>query len=399
MIFAFFHVIGLIFLIKYYKLQVKLTNLILVVAIFVFYFLTIDDSSYLAMLFYTWLVYFLNTYILFGKMHISYHVSMIVVILGLFVSAVVEQNAFMYYRYMASFSWEHLLMMLMHLGLMILVLVVHQRITFYKESLYASRFTYINMLIHVLILMIHLLKDLDLIELYVSNVDTYYYQSLFYIVFVFYLMLIVSSVFYENKRLEERELFLELRDKQADLKELFETKPSRFLQDLIGLAAEEKYEDVLKETRSFMAYRKKVSHKRVLDRLNDDLLAFVTMETINKEKNIAFEVVVEKTSSEPLSSRHYFLEMYGIVLDNAVKAAKKANLRYVKILFEESRVVVENSYVKEDIRYLEEKISARGKENRINGLKLLEYLQEESGIAVKVDVSYRVVVRLEVDYA
>jgi hypothetical protein len=212
-------------------------------------------------------------------------------------------------------------------------------------------------------------------------------------------MLIVSSVFYENKRLEERDLFVELRNKQGDLKELFETKPSLFLQDLIGLADEEKYEEILKETRSYMAYRKKASHKRVLDRLNDDLLAFVTMETISKEKNIAFEVVVEKTSRQPLSSRHYFLEMYGIVLDNAVKAAKKANLRYVKILFDDARVVVENSYLQEDLEYLQEKSSSKGKENRINGLKLLDYLEEESGIAVSMDVSYRVVVSLEVDYA
>lgn len=399
MIFAFFHVIGLFFLVKYFQIRIKLTNVFLVVAIFAFYYFTVDGDSYLALLIYTWLVYFLATYVLFGKMHMSYHVSMVVVVTGLFTSAVIEGYAFSYYHYMFSLDVEHVLMLGIHVALMVGIMVVHGKLSFYKETLYSSRFTFINLTIHLLIVMVHLLRDLDLINHYASDIDMFYYQSLFYIIFFFYLSLLVGAVFYENKRSQEKDLFDELQAKQEDLKQIVDTRPSRLLQKLKMLGQEEEYDALFEETKKYMSYRKKTAHKRVLERLGDELLAFVTMETINKEKNVAFEVVVEKVSDVPLSQVHYFLEMYGIVLDNAVKAAKKANLRYVKVLFDGAKVVIENTYVAEDVELFESKKSLRGDEGRINGLKLLSYLENESGIRVSHEISYRVVVSLEVDYA
>jgi len=227
----------------------------------------------------------------------------------------------------------------------------------------------------------------------------YYYQSIFYTSFVFYLMLILSAIFYENKRATERKLFEELKIKQDDLRHLFDTKPSKLIHQMKELASNGEFDKLLEETHKYMGYRKKVSHKRVLDKLEDDLLAYVTMEVISKEKNVAFEVVVECEPKVILSKLHYFLEMYGIILDNAVDAAKKANLRYVKIVFDEDKVIVENSYVKEDVDQLVERNSLKGLSRRINGLKLLDYLEQESNINVNVDVSYRVIVSLEVNDA
>jgi|GEM_PF-5997842 len=399
MIFAFFHGFGLIFLWKYYKLEVKLTNVLLVVALFTFYYFTNAGESYLALLIYSWLIYFLASYALFGKLHASYHISMVVILTGLFTSTVIEGSAFEFYSYMFSFSLEHVLMVLIHISLMIGVMVVHATLSFYKELLYSSRFTIINLTVHFLVVMVHLLRDVNFLHTYAGDGDLYYYQSLFYIIFVFYLSLIVGAVFYENKRSIEQNLFKELQVKQDEIKQIVDTRPSKLLKKLKALGQGEDYETLLGETKKYMSYRKKAAHKRVLDRLSDDLLAFVTMETINKEKNVAFEVVVEQASKEALSQVHYFLEMYGIVLDNAVKAARKARLRYVKIVFHGSKVIVENTYVEDDTYFLEEKKSVRGHEERINGLKLLTYLEEESNIHVSIDVSYRVVVTLEVDYA
>ena len=159
------------------------------------------------------------------------------------------------------------------------------------------------------------------------------------------------------------------------------------------------YDALLKETSHYMGHKKKVAHKRVLDQLDDELLAYSTMETISREKAIAFEVVVEDQSTEKLSKQHCFLEMYTIVLDNAVEAAKNANLRYVKIVFGNNAVIIENTYAENDLFQLQDKVSLKGYKRRINGLKLLDYLERESNIAVSVDVSYRVIVSLEVDYA
>ena len=399
MIFAFFHGFGLIFLWKYYKLEVKLTNVFLVVALFTFYYFTSAGESYLALLIYSWLIYFLASYALFGKLNASYHISMVVILTGLFTSTVIEGSAFEFYSYMFSFSLEHVLMVFIQISLMIGVMVVHSKLSFYKELLYSSRFTIINLTVHFLVVMVHLLRDVNFFYIYAGNGDLYYYQSLFYIIYVFYLSLIVGAVFYENKRSIEQNLFKELQVKQEEIKQIIDTRPSRLLQKLKALGQNEDYETLLNETRKYMSYRKKAAHKRVLERLSDDLLAFVTMETINKEKNVAFEVVVEQASKEALSQVHYFLEMYGIVLDNAVKAARKARLRYVKIVFNGSTVTIENTYLEEDTYFLKEKKSVRGHEERINGLKLLSYLEEESNICVSIDVSYRVVVSLEVDYA
>ncbi len=400
MIFAFFHLLGLVFLVWFYKIKIHLINYVLIIGIFTLYFFTLNDPSFLAMLIYSWAIYYVNTYLLFRNFHTSYHVSIIVIIVGLFANALIAGDAFYFYQYMFVFSIQNVLIMFLHLVLMFGVLIISRKLSFYKDTLYVSRFIYINLFIHFQIVMIHLIKDFDVMRQYIYHAEGYYYQSIFYSSFVFYLMLIVSAIFYENKRAVERKLFGELSAKQGDLRHLFETRPSKLISQMKELAANGEYEKILNETNKYMGYRKKVSHKRILDKLNDDLLAYVTMEVIGKEKNIAFEVVVECEPNKPLSKMHYFLEMYGIVLDNAVAAAKKAKLRYVKIVFDQHKVIVENSFVKEDVNQLVEKNSLKGHETRINGLKLLEYLEQESNINVSVDVSYRVIVSLEAeDYA
>jgi len=399
MIFIFFHLLGLMFLIWYYKLKIRLVNLAFVIGIFAVYYFTLQDTSFVAVLIYSWAVYFLNTYILFRNVHVSYHVSITVIIVGLFANALIVQDAFYFYQYMFEASLVNVLVMVVHLLVMIGVLFVRTRLSFFRKALYVSRFTYINLFVHAQIVMIHLLKDFNIMRIYALGVDGYYYQSIFYTIFVFYLVLIVSAVFDENKRAVEQALMAELTLKQEELYYLFETRPSKLIQQMKKHASNGDYEELLKETSKYMGFRKKVAHKRVLDKLNDDLLAYVTMEVISREKDVAFEVVVQCGAETTLSKRYYFLEMYGIVLDNAVAAAMKANLRYVKIVFEKDKVIVENSFVKEDVNQLMEKNSLKGKTKRINGLKLLDYLEQESNINVNVVVSYRVIVSLEVEYA
>ncbi|MGS0972947.1 MAG: hypothetical protein ACVCEJ_06930 [Candidatus Izemoplasmataceae bacterium] len=399
MIFAFFHLFGLAFLVWFYKIKIHFINYLLIFGIFTLYYFTLQDASLLAMLIYSWAIYYINTYILTRNFHTSYHISITVIIVGLFANTLIAQDGFHYYQYMFGFSLEHVFIMSLQLGLMFMVLLIRKRLSFYKDTLYASRFTYINLFMHFQIVMIHFIRDINFVKRYTIDTDMYYYQSIFYTSFVFYLMLILSAIFYENKRATERKLFEELKIKQDDLRHLFDTKPSKLIHQMKELASNGEFDKVLEETHKYMGYRKKVSHKRVLDKLEDDLLAYVTMEVISKEKNVAFEVVVECEPKVILSKLHYFLEMYGIILDNAVDAAKKANLRYVKIVFDEDKVIVENSYVKEDVDQLIERNSLKGLTRRINGLKLLDYLEQESNINVNVEVSYRVIVSLEVNDA
>jgi hypothetical protein len=322
-----------------------------------------------------------------------------VIITGLFMSLVVSGDALYYYQYMHIFTFENILILIGHLSLMTGVLILRKKLSFYKEPFYIKRLAYINLFVHFQIVVIHFLRDTDFINQYISYNDEYYYQSIFMTSFVFYLLMIVSSVFYENRRAEEKELFHELKLKQDDLRYLFETRPYRLIEELKELSENGEYEKVLLKTSNYMGVKKKEAHKRVLDKLDDDLLAYVTMETIHKEKNVAFEVVVENQSTRKFSKQNYFLEMYGIVLDNAVEAAKKANLRYVKIVFDEDKVIVENSYTEDDALQLKDKVSLKGYNRRINGLKLLSYLEEESNIQISVEISYRVIVSLEVEYA
>ena len=71
-----------------------------------------------------------------------------------------------------------------------------------------------------------------------------------------------------------------------------------------------------------------------------------------------------------------------IVFDNAVEAALKSSEKIVRLVFEDHKIKISNSYNNEDLDYFKSKKSAKGRPNRINGLQLLSSLLENTELVM-----------------
>lgn len=139
------------------------------------------------------------------------------------------------------------------------------------------------------------------------------------------------------------------------------------------------------------------AQRQRLKGIKDEQVILLINERIKKYSNVSFEITNRNFTLEHISSvEKYFLEMFGIILDNAVESAVKSEGKRVEIIFSESNVIVKNTFTMDDLIHFTEKTSNKGNAKRVNGLKLLEYLNSKSDIILLSDVSDMVCMKMMV---
>lgn len=253
--------------------------------------------------------------------------------------------------------------------------------TFYKEEALLSFMNKGNRYVVVVLFIIILLEDLMFQVEYFNN--SIYYAIVFSLYFILYFanygitLLFYREYRHKNLVVEEIEgIYNDLDQEALGEEHLVISKIRKFvlLDDFKGL-------------RVFMDdYKSKMIQSRnseMLKGLYDQYVKMMIEERMISYPEVYVDILVDDFHHYEISRiDDHFIEIFKIILDNAFEASSNSDEKHVVLSFKDNTIKVSNSYNKEDLERFYTKTSSKGYKNRLNGLKLLESLQETSDIFV-----------------
>lgn len=211
-----------------------------------------------------------------------------------------------------------------------------------------------------------------------------YYPFLLLILYiVMYVgMLFVSFVFF--KQMNEKELLsLELEQSIIDCSHSHDLEEVQVVNKMKSFVLKNDFEGLRLFTKEYKDKMLLSKSKESLNKLSYGTLKELISSKIDLFSDVKFDLLIQNDMAEQLESNDpYFIEMFTIILDNACLGARKSLEKQVVMTFKENSIKISNSYSKEDYKNYLDKRSDKGSIHRVNGLKLLEMLNQMSDIVL-----------------
>lgn len=116
--------------------------------------------------------------------------------------------------------------------------------------------------------------------------------------------------------------------------------------------------------------------------LNDDILESYIINKLNVNSNVIYKINSLEPTQGFTKYNKYFFEVFGILFDNAYEAASNSEGKYLELSIFSDSIRIKNSYNVNDLSSLKEKSSLKGDKDRLNGLKIIDYLLQQSDLTV-----------------
>lgn len=206
-----------------------------------------------------------------------------------------------------------------------------------------------------------------------------FYQLAFTIVYLFMVGNYVMAYLYYGQLNKSEVVLGELEYKYNDLAKISSNEKIKIIRDLRSLALLKDFDKILEYTEVYRGTVYSSKGHVDLEGIQDDYLSLVIQHKMNIFSDIHFVLDIEDFEVSNVSTEEeHFLEVFTIILDNAVEAALRSSEKIVRLLFKGTKITVSNTYNFEDLELFYSKESSKGDTGRINGLQLLSPLLEQS---------------------
>jgi hypothetical protein len=208
---------------------------------------------------------------------------------------------------------------------------------------------------------------------------TMFFQIAFLIIYLFLIGNYVMTFLHFKQLSKSEEVLEELESKYYDLSKISTDEKIRIIRDIRTFTLEEDYEALLEYTGGTSSNDIEHNGQISFEDIQDDYLALIIQKKINFFKEIQFSFEFDDFQIQGVSTlEEYFLEVFMIVFENAIEAALKSTGKLVNLTFRDQKIVVSNSYRKEDLEWFYRKESDKGDASRVNGLQLLSSVLDKS---------------------
>jgi len=244
-----------------------------------------------------------------------------------------------------------------------------------------------------------IITDLSINDIISIPVDYLVYLIVMMLIMIF-LAGIVTNIMLENIRSQKGFYINEISNSEHNLALLLNTMENQRIDYVHQLLINNDYDTAIEYIDFYLINQTKNLKNLVeIKELKNEILItfFETKLQLLKELNLSVDIrcSLEKIN---LTENKYFLEILGIIIDNAIEASFKSNQKYIylKVFKIDDNQIIEitNSALQEDIFNLTQKISKKGNIQRKNGLKLLDMLLEDSSITLIKEINNTVTYKL-----
>lgn len=365
------------------KEKIKLIDLILVALVCLIQFILPASPLITISLLLIVFFYFTISLIIIKDIFISVLIA-IYHLIGLMTAIIIipRSDIWLFHNCTSFFSFENFFI----LGLsnfIIYVLITFSKTMFEDENrFHRSIIIIVNLSSFGLILYYHLFYDIKFLDQYAITTNNLY-KAVFLILILFYYQLFIAIKYYYEIAIKNQKLNDEMIRNSIEFEELSKQQSYAMLDRLRNYLNKNDFENIFNMTQEYLLQNDNNLKSNSFRNLENLYLSNYLQKLLHANPDVNFNLEIShKDTLKKFNQEKYYLEMIGIIIDNAVHASSKSTDKIVRFVVTNNSIKVINSFHQNDVVDLLSSSSKKGSRDRINGLKLLKHISKKSDISI-----------------
>jgi hypothetical protein len=328
-------------------------------------------------------IYFLTSFVILKDFFIAALTS-VYHLIGIMTSIVLipGSDIWLFHDYLYVFNFENLFIVILSNSILFILILYSKKMFEDENRFHRSIIIFVNFATFGLILYYHFFNDIRILDQYYITGNKLF-KSVFLIVVVFYYQLFIAVKYYYEIITKNKIMNEEMIRNSIEFENLSKQQSYDILDQIRNYLNENNFEKISNITDEFLIQNDACLKSKSFRNLENLYLSNYLQKTLEENPEVTFSVEINhKETMQKFNKEKYFLEIIGIILDNAIYASKQSKDKIVRLIVSDNSIKVINSYHKDDLTNLVSDSSKKGNKNRINGLKLLKHITKKSDITV-----------------